>query len=127
MRLHPRLPGDLDDLRRVLTVLRELGVLGWIDYKRDCDTARGLYGRGALYWHSPSGTVAIDVPPWPVAREMDRETAAEHAPVTAVEAGTDNPRRTGRCPKCRVAPEGCRNAPLGGVHPERLKLPQAVS
>ncbi|MDQ1019995.1 putative phosphothreonine lyase domain-containing protein [Streptomyces afghaniensis] len=53
---------DLDDLRRVLTVLRELGVRGWIDYKRDCDTARGLYGRGALYWHSPPGTVAIDVP-----------------------------------------------------------------
>ncbi|GHH20237.1 putative phosphothreonine lyase domain-containg protein [Streptomyces rubradiris] len=37
----------LDDLRRVLTVLRELGVRGWIGYKRDCDTARGLYGRGA--------------------------------------------------------------------------------
>ncbi|GAA2692408.1 putative phosphothreonine lyase domain-containg protein [Streptomyces lunalinharesii] len=38
----------LDDLRRVLTVLRELGVRCWIDYKRDCDTARALYGNGAL-------------------------------------------------------------------------------
>nr|CAI59997.1 hypothetical protein [Streptomyces tenjimariensis] len=114
---------DLDDLRRVLTVLRELGVTGWIDYKRDCDTARGLYGRGALFWHSPPGTVAIDVPPWSVGREMDREAAAAPAPAAAAEAGTDNPRRTGRCPKCRVGPgEGCRNAPLGGVHPERLKL-----
>ncbi|MFI6803881.1 hypothetical protein ACIBO6_02500 [Streptomyces luteogriseus] len=61
-RLDEGLDRDLDDLRRVLTVLRELGVRGWIDYKRDCDTARGLYGRGALYWHSPPGTVAIDVP-----------------------------------------------------------------
>lgn len=86
---------DLDDLRRVLTVLRELGVRGWIDYKRDCDTARGLYGRGALYWHAPPGTVTIDVPPWSVGREMDRE-AAEPATAADAEAGTDNPHRTGR-------------------------------
>lgn len=63
---------DLDDLRRVLTVLRGLGVGGWADYKRDCDTARGLYGRGALYWHSPPGTVAIDVP---LGRSAGRWTA----------------------------------------------------
>jgi hypothetical protein len=76
-------------------VLRELGVRGWIDYKRDCDTARGLYGRGALYWHAPPGSVTIDVPPWSVGREMDRE-AAEPAPAADAEAGTDNPHRTGR-------------------------------
>jgi hypothetical protein len=67
---------DLDDLRRVLTVLRELGVDGWLDYKRDCDTARGLYGRGALYWYSPPGTVTIEAPRWSVGREMDAESAA---------------------------------------------------
>lgn len=78
---------DLDDLRRVLTVLRELGVRGWIDYKRDCDTSRGLYGRGALYWHAPPGTVVIDVPPWSVGREMDRESAAESVLTAAGEAG----------------------------------------
>ncbi|AEW98191.1 MULTISPECIES: putative phosphothreonine lyase domain-containing protein [Streptomycetaceae] len=112
---------DLDDLRRILTVLRELGVHGWIDYKRDCDTARGLYGRGALYWYSPPGTVAIDVPSWSVGREMDRESAA--VPAAAVAAGgTDDPRRTGRCPKCGAGHgEGCQGGPLGGVHPERLE------
>ncbi|MFI5924058.1 putative phosphothreonine lyase domain-containing protein [Streptomyces anulatus] len=99
---------DFDDLRRILTVLRKLGVRGWIDYKRDCDTARGLYGRGALYWQAPPGTVAIDVPPWSVGREMDREPA----PAAAAPAGTDTPCRTGRCPKCLVVPgEGCQKAP----------------
>lgn len=67
---------DLDDLRRILTVLRKLGVRGWIDYKRDCDTARGLYGRGALYWQAPPGTVAVEarVPQRsPGTRDSERE------------------------------------------------------
>ena len=105
---------DLDDLRRILTVLRKLGVRGSIDYKRDCDTARGLYGRGALYWQAPPGTVAIDVPPWSVGREMDREPA----PAAAAPAGTDTPCRTGRCTKCRVGPgEGCQKATPGRCPP----------
>lgn len=64
---------DLADLRRILNVLRELGCDGWLDYKRDCDTARGLYGRGALYWYSVPGSVVIEVPRWSVGREMDCE------------------------------------------------------
>lgn len=67
---------DVDDLRRVLTVLRELGIEGWIDYKRDCDTARGLCGRGVLYWFSQPGTVNIEAPKWSVGREMDHGSAA---------------------------------------------------
>lgn len=66
---------DIDDLHHVLTVLRELGIEGWIDYKRDCDTARGLYGRGALHWFSPPGTVSIEAPKWSVGREMDHGSA----------------------------------------------------
>ncbi|MFI5805003.1 putative phosphothreonine lyase domain-containg protein [Streptomyces sp. NPDC051561] len=65
---------DLNDLRRVLTTLRELGLTGWINYKRDCDTGRGLYGRGALYWHSPPCTLRIEAPRWSVGREMDHES-----------------------------------------------------
>ncbi|MFE2297919.1 putative phosphothreonine lyase domain-containing protein [Streptomyces sp. NPDC059445] len=64
----------LPDLRRILTTLRELGCDGWLDYKRDCDTARGLYGRGALYWYSPPGRLAIREPRWSVGREVDGET-----------------------------------------------------
>ncbi|MFD5356821.1 putative phosphothreonine lyase domain-containg protein [Streptomyces sp. NPDC058657] len=64
---------DLDDLVRVLGVLRELGVVGWVDYKRDCDTGRGLYGRGAVYWQSPPGSVRIEAPRWSAGREMDQE------------------------------------------------------
>lgn len=67
---------DLQDLRRVLTGLRELGCDGWIDYKRDCDTGRGLYGRGALYWYSQPGGLVIREPRLSVGREMDREAAA---------------------------------------------------
>lgn len=61
---------------RILTVLWKLGVRGWIDYKRDCDTARGLYGRGALYWQAPPGTVAVEarVPQRsPGTRDSERE------------------------------------------------------
>jgi hypothetical protein len=113
---------DLNDLRRVLTVLRELGVRGWIDYKRDCDTDRGLYGRGALYWQTPPGTVTINVPPWSVGRDMDHEIAAETASPATVEAGTDDLQHTGPCPKCgALHGERCQNGPQGTVHPERLK------
>ncbi|MCX3061355.1 putative phosphothreonine lyase domain-containing protein [Streptomyces beihaiensis] len=71
---------DLDDLQRILTVLRELGVRGWIDYKRGCDSIRGLYGRGALYWYSPPGTVTIKVPRWSVGREIDTESSGHQPP-----------------------------------------------
>ncbi|MFB6627280.1 hypothetical protein ACFCWD_26490 [Streptomyces sp. NPDC056374] len=64
---------DLADLRRILGVLRELGCDGWLDYKRDCGTARGLYGRGALYWYAVPGSMVVEVPRWSVGREMDRE------------------------------------------------------
>lgn len=67
---------DIDDLRRVLLALRKIGVTGWIDYKRDCDTQRGLYGQGALYWCSPPGTVNIEAPKRSVGREMDRDVAS---------------------------------------------------
>ncbi|WP_274919635.1 putative phosphothreonine lyase domain-containing protein [Streptomyces sp. WZ-12] len=77
---------DLDDLRRILTELRDIGARGWIDYKRDCDTQRELYGRGAAYSCSPPGTVDIKVPRWSVGREMDREAVVD----------ADNLRRTSR-------------------------------
>lgn len=70
---------DIDDLRRVLAVLRGIGVGGWIDYKRDCDTQRELYGRGAAYWCSPPGTVDIKVPRWSVGRELDSEAGRDRS------------------------------------------------
>jgi hypothetical protein len=87
----------VDDLRRILTVLRELGIEGWLDYKRDCDTARGLYGRGSLYWYSPPGTLSIETPQWSIGREMDQKTADMPA------ADPDNPHG-----------EGCKHGPLEG-------------
>ncbi|WP_246235558.1 putative phosphothreonine lyase domain-containing protein [Streptomyces boluensis] len=68
---------DLDDLRRILSVLRELGINSWIDYKRDCDTARGVYGYGSPYWHSPRGTVDIETPRRSTGRQMDLATLAK--------------------------------------------------
>lgn len=100
---------DIDDLRRILTVLRELGIKGWLDYKRDCDTARGLYGRGALYWYSPPGALTIKAPHRSIGREMDRETADMPT------AAADNLCHIGGCTKCGAAHgEDCTNGPVGG-------------
>lgn len=63
---------DIDDLRRVLGVLRAIGVTGWITYKRDCETAHGVYGTGASYWTSPPGTTEIRTPRLSVGRYLDR-------------------------------------------------------
>lgn len=68
---------DMDDLRRVLGVLRGIGVRGWINYKRDCETRRGVYGPGAVYWTSPPGTTDIRVPARSIGREMDDAAAVE--------------------------------------------------
>jgi len=48
--------------------------------KRDCDTARGLYGRGALYWSSPPGTVTIEAARWSIGREIDTQEGAPSGP-----------------------------------------------
>ena len=45
---------DEDDVRRVLQALRALGVTWRITYKTDEDTDRGIYGRHAAVYISPS-------------------------------------------------------------------------
>lgn len=48
---------DVDDVRRVLVALRDLGFIReTLRYKRDEDTFEGNYGRGSATYVSPSGT-----------------------------------------------------------------------
>ncbi|MFB8119784.1 hypothetical protein ACFC51_28475 [Streptomyces sp. NPDC055962] len=60
----------------MLRMLRGLAVDGWVDYKRDRDTARGLYGHGRCTGIPRRAPVTIKAPRWSVGREMDHEADA---------------------------------------------------
>jgi len=51
---------DLDDVRRVLVALRELGFGGRLSYKTDDDTRKGTYGRGAAIYVSQPGSLDFE-------------------------------------------------------------------
>lgn len=50
---------DEDDVRRVLTGLRTLGISWRITYKTDADTTAGVYGCNAATYISPSDSVQL--------------------------------------------------------------------
>ncbi|MFB7852654.1 putative phosphothreonine lyase domain-containing protein [Streptomyces sp. NPDC056053] len=53
---------DLDDVRRVLNALRDLGIVDVLLYKTDSDTKQGLYGGGASTYKAFPGRRDMNIP-----------------------------------------------------------------
>ena len=51
---------DVEDVRRVLRGIRDLGITQRLTYKRDAETHRGIYGSGSVYYRSPEGTDLVE-------------------------------------------------------------------
>ncbi|MBO8202676.1 DUF1917 domain-containing protein [Streptomyces smyrnaeus] len=53
---------DIDDVQRVLTNLRALGIVDVLLYKTDSDTLRGHYGAGASTYIAPATKTTLVIP-----------------------------------------------------------------
>ncbi|MFJ8955172.1 putative phosphothreonine lyase domain-containing protein [Streptomyces sp. NPDC102381] len=53
---------DIEDVRRVLTALRGLGIVDVLLYKTDADTTRGQYGRAASTYKALPGRHDVSIP-----------------------------------------------------------------
>lgn len=53
---------DIDDVQRVLTNLRALGIVDTLSYKTDTDTRRGRYGTGASTFVAPATRLKLVIP-----------------------------------------------------------------
>lgn len=53
---------DIEDVRRVLTALRGLGIVDVLVYKTDADTKRGRYGRAASTYMASPGRRDVIIP-----------------------------------------------------------------
>ncbi|MFE2971699.1 putative phosphothreonine lyase domain-containing protein [Streptomyces sp. NPDC059340] len=84
---------DIDDVQRVLTNLRALGIVDVLLYKTDSDTLRGRYGTGASTFVAPATKLKLVIP------KRTREALEHHYAARAQARRAATARRKAPVPK----------------------------
>ncbi len=84
---------DIDDVQRVLTSLRAIGIVDVLLYKTNSDTLRGRYGTGASTFVAPATKMKLVIP------KRTREALEHHHAARAQARRTAAARRKAPVPK----------------------------